>query len=125
MKPATVRVTRHFARNLDDIRSFLEDAGDEEVFPRLLDDLFDETIPSLERFPDLGSDFFRRRPASREAAELAAVLQQRLGERATLRELIRGDYLVLYARRNRDIYLLTIKHHRQLSFDFPQFWQPE
>lgn len=34
----------------------------------------------------------------------------------------RGDYLILHARRNKDVYLLAIKHHRQLSFDLPEFW---
>ncbi len=29
----------------------------------------------------------------------------------------------LDARRGRDLYLLAIKHHRQLSFDFPELWE--
>ena len=29
-----------------------------------------------------------------------------------------SDYLVLYARFDASVYLLSIKHHKQLSFDF-------
>lgn len=44
-------------------------------------------------------------------------LKQRLGKNTRLREYISGDYLVLYAVRGDNLYLLSIKHHRQLSFD--------
>jgi hypothetical protein len=37
-----------------------------------------------------------------------------------LRELVRGDYQILHAQRGEDLYLLAIKHHRQLSCDFPE-----
>jgi hypothetical protein len=43
-------------------------------------------------------------------------LRQRFGEELQLRELIYGDFLLLYSIRNDDLYLLSIKHHRQLSF---------
>jgi plasmid stabilization system protein ParE len=123
MKRATVRVTQNFARNLDAIEAFLREADAAAAFAPLLDDLFGQAIPALEQFPELGTDFFRRRPSSREAATLAAALRERLGTETTLRELVRGDYLILYARRGDDLYLLAIKHHRQLSFDFPELWE--
>lgn len=123
MKRATVRVTRNFARNLDAIEAFLREAGAAATFAPLLDDLFGQAIPALEQFPDLGTDFFRHRPTSREAAALAAKLQERFGSGTTLRELVRGNYLILYARRGDDLFLLAIKHHRQLSFDFPAHWE--
>jgi hypothetical protein len=123
MKKAVVRITRHFAGNLDTIEVFLLEAAAPGAFSALLDDLFEETIPALERYPDLGTDFFRRRASSREASELETALRMRLGSQTALRALIRGNYLILYGRRDNDIYLLTIKHHRQLSFDFPEFWE--
>lgn len=123
MKKATARITRHFAGNLDAIEEFLHEADAPEAFSALLDDLFGEIIPVLERYPDLGTDFFRRRPSSREASEMESSLRSRVGPKTALRELIRGDYLILYARRDNDLYLLAIKHHRQLSFDFPVFWE--
>lgn len=123
MKRATVRVTRNFARNLDAIEVFLREADAAAAFTPLLDDLFGQAVPALEQFPDLGTDFFRHRPSSREAAALAATLRARFGSGTTLRELVRGDYLILYARRGEDLFLLAIKHHRQLSFDFPELWE--
>ncbi|WP_027715136.1 type II toxin-antitoxin system RelE/ParE family toxin [Desulfuromonas sp. TF] len=123
MRKAVIRVTRHFAENLDAIKEFLLEADAPGAFSALLDDLFEESIPALERYPELGTDFFRRRASSREASELESALRKRLGSQTALSELIRGDYLILYARRDNDLYLLAIKHHRQLSFDFPEFWE--
>jgi plasmid stabilization system protein ParE len=123
MRRATIRVTRHFARNLEDIEAFLCEVDAAAAFAPLLDDLFGQAIPALEQFPDLGTDFFRRNPSTREAAMLTGTLRERLCPGTALRELVRGDYLILYARRGDDLYLLAIKHHRQLSFDFPGHWQ--
>jgi hypothetical protein len=123
MKRATIRVASNFTRNLDAIEDFLRETDAEKAFASLLDDLFGQTSPALERFPEVGIDFFRRRPSSREAAVLAETLRERLGGKTTLHELVRGDYLILYARRDADLYLLSIKHHRQLSFDFPEHWE--
>jgi hypothetical protein len=39
-----------------------------------------------------------------------------------VREYVAGDYLNLYVVIERVVYLLSIKHHRQLSFDFDRFW---
>lgn len=120
MKRVVLHVTRNFSRNLETIEEFLREAGAGDAFTSLLDDLFGEAFPALERFPELGTDFFLRRPSSREASVFSARLKDRLGSGIALRELMRGDYLILYARREDELYLLAIKHHRQLSFDFPE-----
>ena len=39
-----------------------------------------------------------------------------------LREYVIDHYLVLYAQTEGVIYLLSIKHHRQVSFDFESHW---
>ena len=39
-----------------------------------------------------------------------------LGDGVTVREYIFGEYLLLYALRGQDLYLLAIRHHRELSF---------
>jgi hypothetical protein len=106
------------------IEAFLREADAAAAFAPLLADLFGQAIPALEQFPDLGTDFLRRRTTSREAAELAATLRERLGTNTDLRELMRGDYLILYTRRGYDLYLLAIKHHRQL-FDFREYWEAD
>ncbi len=45
-----------------------------------------------------------------------------LGDRVELREHLRPDYLILYARFDSRVTLLSIRHHRQLSFDFEGLW---
>lgn len=115
-------ITRNFQRNLDAIQFFLQEAEAAAAFETLLDDLFDQVLPSLESFPDLGADLFRHRPASHEVQQRAAALRARLGPNARLRELIRGDYLLLYARGEDELFLLAIKNFSQLSCDFPADW---
>ena len=122
MKSIRVQVTRNFFNNLDELESFLIETEAHHTFQTLLDDLFEQVIPILERHPDIGTDFLRRRSSSHETVAMAAELLQRLGPETIFRELIRCDYIMLYARRSETLYLLTIKHHRQLSFDFHGRW---
>ena len=49
---------------------------------------------------------------------------------ADMREYVMTDYVVLYAvldetaDRPSVVHLLSIKHHKQLSFDFERLWTP-
>ncbi len=49
-------------------------------------------------------------------------LRRRLEQADDLREFIADDYLLLYLVRGERIMFLSIKHHRQLSFDLKRFW---
>jgi hypothetical protein len=46
------------------------------------------------------------------------------GAAGALREYLHGDYLILYVAMEAEaaVYLLSIRHHRQLSFDFARLW---
>ena len=66
MSRVRLRITRNFQRNLDAIQFFLQEAEVTAAFETLLDDPFDQALPALESFPDLGADLFRQRPASHE-----------------------------------------------------------
>ena len=121
--PARVRITANFQANLDSIRDFLLSAEASAEFERLLDRLFDEIIPNLARFPDLGRDFAARLPQSAEGMAALATLRRKAGRDTTLREYITADYLLLYAVRAGTVYLLSIRHHRQLSFDLRGHWR--
>lgn len=112
----TVRITRNFDKNLTDIRRFLEEREAPQEFQSLLHQLFGTVIPNLERFPEIGVDFLRRTPQSLEGLARLETLKRRLGKNASVREYISGDYLMLYALRGDNIYFISIKHHRQLSF---------
>lgn len=120
---ARVRVTANFQSNLDSIRDFLATAAVPAEFERLLDRLFEEIIPNLARFPELGRDFAARAPHSTEGLAALAALRRKSGRDTTLREYITGDYLLLYAVRGGTLFLLSIRHHRQLSFDLRAHWR--
>lgn len=122
MKRHTVRVTFNFETNLDEIRRFLDGVGAGHAFDPLLESLFDKIIPNLERFPEMGRDFLARCPLSAQGRSELEALKARLGEDVELLEYISGDYLILYAVRDPTVYLLSIKHHRQLSFDLKGHW---
>lgn len=116
-----IRITGNFERNLDDIQQFLATNDAALAFDTLLDELFGTVLPNLERFPLIGGDFMARQPRAVEGVNLHEALQARLGT-AQIREYVHGDYLLLYALFEDKVYLLAIKHHRQLSFDLNAFW---
>lgn len=119
---ASVRVTANFERNLDEVESFLAEHESPQVFEALLARLADEIVPSLERFPEIGADFLARAPLSMEGRLLFERVAKLLAPEASLRQLIAGDYLLLYVFTDRTVHLLSIRHHRQLSFDFAGHW---
>ncbi len=45
------------------------------------------------------------------------------GAADALREYLHGDYLILYTLVGSTVYLLSIRHHSQLSFAFEKLWQ--
>ncbi len=123
--PTVIKLTANFERNLTEIEAFLATAQAPHAFDVLLDELMDTIIPNLERFPGLGRLFLERPVRSVEAANGVARLTQQLGAIAQdgeLREYVMTHYLLLYARIQGTIYLLSIRHQRQLSFDFESHW---
>ncbi|HUU02229.1 MAG TPA: type II toxin-antitoxin system RelE/ParE family toxin [Myxococcota bacterium] len=119
-----IRLTRNFEANLEEIERFLAERDARRAFLSLLEELFDTIFPNLRRFPGLGADFLARRSRSAEGLLLHENLAKRMGKSVELREYITGDYLLLYAVRSDDIYMLSIKHHLQLSFDLKGRWVP-
>jgi plasmid stabilization system protein ParE len=120
----TVRLTANFQRNLDAIQAYLVEHDAPSNFEALLEEIFDVAIPNLTAFPEIGIDFLNRVPSSHQGKLKLVSLRRRIGEGATVRQLILGDYLILYAVREQFVYLLAIKHHLQLSFDFQAHWLP-
>lgn len=116
-----VRLTANFERNLAEIDGFLAAAEAAPSFDALLDELLDIVVPNLERYPNMGRPFLDRPPGSVEVAVGLEKLRARLGS-GELREYLLKDYVVLYLSDADSVGLLSIKHHRQLSFDFDQHW---
>ena len=119
---AKVYLTANFERNLDSIREFLAAADAAPAFDALIERLSDDLVPTLERFPDLGADFTGRAPLSVEGRALFERLVELAGTAGDVRQLIDGDYIILYLVRGASLHLLSIQHHRQLSFDFTGHW---
>ncbi len=122
----TVRLTANFERNLADIERFLTEAEAPKAYDVLLDELLDTVIPNLERFPGIGRPFLANAARSVETTNALEALRAKLSgltpDLEALREYILDHYLVLYAQIDANLYLLAIRHHRQLSFDFQSLW---
>jgi plasmid stabilization system protein ParE len=116
-----VNLTANFECNLESIETFLVEAEAQRAYDTLLDDLLFTVIPNLERFPDMGRSFMNRPARSIEVINAVTALQAKL-RNGELREYLLAEYLILYVRYDETIYLLSIKHHRQLSFDFIGHW---
>jgi plasmid stabilization system protein ParE len=117
-----VELTASFNERLDAIESFLIEADAAFAFDQLLSELRSIVIPNLRRFPNMGRRYLDHPPRSAEAMSALARLPARAPQ--SLREYLHGDYLILYAAIEPDaiVYLLSIRHHRQLSFDFARLW---
>lgn len=121
----TVKLTRNFERNLDDIERFLEESEASGAFDLRLDELTETVIPNLESLPKMGRPFLDRPALSVEAMGRVAKLRTQLddlGSSSDIRAYVLSHYLVLYAITEMTVYLLSIRHHRQLSFDFADLW---
>ncbi|KVG73742.1 hypothetical protein WM03_29945 [Burkholderia ubonensis] len=121
----TVKLTANFEYNLEEIEAFLLEAETPQAFDALVDELTDTVIPNLERFPGMGRLFLERPARSVEARNGIACLAEQLdviAEGSELREYVTTHYLLLYAQIGGAVYLLSIRHHRQLSFDLAGHW---
>jgi plasmid stabilization system protein ParE len=117
-----VELTASFIERLESIEAFLNDADALQAYDNLLDGLRRTVIPNLRRFPRIGRRYLDNPPQSAEAlAQLRALPP---GAADALREYLHGDYLMLYSLTGSTVYLLSIRHHRQLSFAFAKLWEP-
>lgn len=125
-KKPVVKFTANFERNLEEIERFLIEAKAPQAFDGLLDELLETAIPNLEQFPEMGQPFLRQRVRSVEVTNAVGVLKGKLAvltpDTDAVREYVLKHYLMLYAVIGGTIYLLAIRHQRQLSIDFEGRW---
>lgn len=117
-----VELTVSFLERLASIQTFLEEADAAFAYDDLLAGLRGTVVPNLTRFPFIGKRYLDQPPQSAEA--LTQLAQLPPGTADALRVYLHSDYLILCAV---DVvkltaYLLSIRHHRQLSFDFARLW---
>ncbi|MFH1043766.1 MAG: type II toxin-antitoxin system RelE/ParE family toxin [Pseudomonadota bacterium] len=111
-----VELTASFLERLDAVEEFLAGAEAHFAYDDLLAELRATVVPNLRRFPRIGRRYLEQPPRSAEALTLLAELPA--GAADALREYLSGDYLILYTEVESTVYLLSIRHHRQLSFSF-------
>jgi hypothetical protein len=117
-----VKLAASFLACLESIEIFLAEAEAAHAYDDLLTMLRAEVIPNLRRFPQMGRRYLDQPPRSVEALALLATLPP--GAADSLRVYLAGDYLILYVvdKAGSVTTLLSIRHHRQLSFDFGKIW---
>lgn len=118
----SVELTDCFIERLASIEAFLEEADATSAYDDLLTGLRGTVIPNLARFPLIGKRYLDQPPQSAEALTQLALLPH--GAADALRVYLHSDYLILYAvdAVKLTAYLLSVRHHRQLSFDFGRLW---
>jgi hypothetical protein len=118
-----IRFTENLTGNLRNVEAFWDENQYPQGFDGLIDELTDSVVPIIKRHPRMGRNFLQRQPRSVDAVariqKLDALLRTLATDaaRAEVREYVMTDYLLLYALVGEVIYLLAIKHHKQLSFD--------
>lgn len=120
-----IKITGNFEANLEAIDAFWEECQFPQGYNQLLDELEQTIIPNLERFPLIGRPFISLQPDSVESTHVQDNLRKKLaqmGRGNDIRQYLTEDYLILYAIIHDAIYLLSIKHSKQLSFDFTHLW---
>jgi hypothetical protein len=117
-----VELTASFLACLESIEIFLTEADAAHAYDDLLILLRAEVISNLRRFPNMGCLYLDQPPRSVEALAMLATLPP--GAADGLRVYLAGDYLILYVvdKAGSVATLLSIRHHRQLSFDFAKIW---
>ena len=117
-----VELTASFVERLASIETFLTQAGAPQAYDKLLDGLRRTVVPNLRRFPGIGRRYLDQPPQSAEAMTQLAALSR--GAADALREYLHGDYLILHTLTGSTVHLLSIRHHRELSFAFAKLWEP-
>ncbi len=117
-----VELTASFLERLAAIEVFLTEADAAFAYDELLAELRSTVIPNLRRFPRIGRRYLDQPPQSSEALAQLALIAPGAADR--LREYLHGDYLILYtvAPRGEVLHLLSVRHHRELSFQFAKLW---
>lgn len=119
-KRVRVKLTASFVDRLNSIEVFLAETDAHSAYDDLLAALREKVIPNLSRFPRIGKRYLDQPPQSVEALDQFARLPGAAAD--GLRQYLTGDYLILYSLAGSTLYLLSIRHHRQLSFDFGRLW---
>ena len=116
-----VKLTEIFLERLDAIEVFLTEAGAAFAYDDLLADLRKTVLPNLRCFPRMGRRYLDMLHAMPPSGEILRVIKQLPPDAADCLYLyVTIGYVILYAESKADatVYLLSVRHHRQLAFEF-------
>lgn len=119
MKRSRVELTDNFIGDLRAIEAYFDKREAPHAYHDLLVEIDEVVVPNLSHFPLLGRPYAEFPPESAEALALLARWPKDL--LSQLRLYTHGDYLLLYGLDD-NVFLLAIRHHRQLTFDFSGVW---
>ena len=113
---ASVTATRNLETNLQRIEAFLASIGESHRYHELIHHLEEQVVPLLERAPGIGTALNFSAVAEDSRAILERVGALLKGD--ALRQLVLGDFVLLYLVSGRRVHLLAIRHHRERGFRF-------
>ncbi|GAB5100594.1 MULTISPECIES: hypothetical protein [unclassified Caballeronia] len=125
---ATVRISSKFKTRIADIERYWIRLDLPESFERMFEALETKAKPLLERFPAIGRVFLNTDPDTYQAILACEELIEETEEakkRAELREHVFEDYVLLYLLIGDTVLLTSIRHTKEVSFDFDHIWGPE
>ncbi len=111
-----VLVTATYVQALGDLVDHLLDVGALAAAQRLEVALLDHWLDALAVHPRAGRDYLQRNLPTQEVEKTRAQVAELYGADVELREIVEGDYLILYAIRGDALYLLTVRHQRTSGF---------
>jgi hypothetical protein len=117
-----VKTTNGFESDLDRIEQFCRRTNSIDGYDRLLASIKTIVIPNVRRFPSMGRAVLAIKPDSVEALVKRESILENLRDEGTFREYLLDDHLLLYAHVADVVYLVSIRHMKQLSVDFEHLW---
>ncbi len=103
-----------FRKRMREIRQFMLELEEIQVYDRLLDDLRHVVYPNLGAFPLIGKLYLDGKVQSTEALMALARLPRDANQK--LRQYSHGDFTLLYAVSTDAIHLVSIRHHKESTF---------
>lgn len=121
-----VKTTQYFLNQIKAFQFSTSSGYPAENIYQLLDDLETSIIPILKQFPLIGRKFLDHPPRSAEAIQMMGNLPSSVTfQLEDIREYVQRHFVLLYlvSKPEKTCYLLSIRHHRQLSFHFEKLWR--
>lgn len=110
-RTAFARLAEHYVS----LQSLFPDSGNRLV--AFYDELFERIVPTLERQADIGRPYaFHKLESPAESALLAEFAPVFAAHSAVTREWVEREFTILYVVTPEKVFLVNLKHHRQLGY---------